>query len=131
MSFTDEVWQDNRNLLTAIHEHPFVAGLGEGSLPRQVFDGYLTQDALYLADYARAMGMLAARATDPDDITFWGVGVQGAIVAERHLHAARRADQDGHAAEFTFNPFTGMGFAVFRFGDGQPLSFGALQNCFG
>lgn len=88
MSFTDEVWQANRNLLTAIHEHPFVAGLGEGSLPRQVFDGYLTQDALYLADYARAMGMLAARATDPDDITFWGVGVQGAIVTERQLHAA-------------------------------------------
>lgn len=88
MSFTDEIWAEARPILDAIEQHPFVTGLGDGSLPREVFAGYMTQDALYLADYARAMGMLAFRAADADDITFWGVGVQGAIVAERELHAA-------------------------------------------
>ncbi|MEL4358366.1 MULTISPECIES: TenA family protein [unclassified Luteococcus] len=88
MGFTDELWEQACPILTAIERHPFVTGLGDGSLPHDIFEGYLTQDALYLADYARAMGMLAGRASHADEITFWGIGVQGAIVAERELHAA-------------------------------------------
>lgn len=95
MSFTDEVWAATASVLDAIHAHPFVTGLGDGTLDREVFNGYMTQDALYLSDYGRAMGLLAARAQRADEIAFWGVSVQGAIVAERELHATRVTLDEG------------------------------------
>lgn len=95
MTFTDEVWESTRPILDAIEQHPFVTGLGDGSLDRAVFEEYMRQDALYLADYGRAMGLLAARAQRSDEIVFWGTSVQGAIVAERELHAAHVTLDEG------------------------------------
>lgn len=87
MGFSDEVWEKTQPIMQAIHEHPFVKALGDGSLDREVFTHYMTQDALYLADYGRAMGLLAAKALDADEVAFWANGVIGAIVAERELHS--------------------------------------------
>ena len=50
----------------AILRHPFVAGLTDGSLPRDRFRFYAVQDALYLREFARALSLAAARAPEDD-----------------------------------------------------------------
>ncbi|WP_420174814.1 TenA family protein [Luteococcus sp. OSA5] len=87
MNFSKELWAAAEPIVAAIHEHPFVVGLGDGSLPREVFLGYMEQDALYLGAYGRSMGLLAAKASRPEEVAFWAQGVHGAILAERELHA--------------------------------------------
>ena len=46
--------------------HPFVRGLADGSLPRQVFSGYVAQDAFFLEAFARAYAL--ALAASPDTV---------------------------------------------------------------
>lgn len=48
-----------------IHAHPFVRGLGDGSLPIERYQYYLRQDYLFLIQYCRVLALAAARADDP------------------------------------------------------------------
>ena len=43
-------------------EHPFVQGLGDGTLPEAAFRHYLVQDYLFLIQFARAYGLAAYKA---------------------------------------------------------------------
>ncbi len=95
MTFTDDLWAATVPIRDAISRHPFLVGLRDGSLDREVFAGYLAQDARYLGQYARVLAGLAAQASDPDDVTFWSRGATEAIVVERQLHATHVADLDG------------------------------------
>jgi thiaminase/transcriptional activator TenA len=48
----------------ALHAHPFVCGLADGSLPLDAFRFYVEQNLQYLPEYARAMALAASRADD-------------------------------------------------------------------
>ena len=65
--FRDLMWTAMQDIYTRILAHPFVAGLTDGSLPRDAFAYYVVQDAHYLSDYARALALVGAKA--PDEAT--------------------------------------------------------------
>jgi thiaminase/transcriptional activator TenA len=44
--------------------HPMVRQIGAGTLPYQTFRRYFEQNVLYLADYARAIGLIIGKAPD-------------------------------------------------------------------
>ncbi len=44
--------------------HPFVQGLGDGSLPMDRFEYYMRQDYVFLIQYSRVLALAAARAED-------------------------------------------------------------------
>ncbi len=44
--------------------HPFVQGLGDGTLPGDRFEYYMRQDYLFLIQYSRVLALAAARAED-------------------------------------------------------------------
>jgi thiaminase/transcriptional activator TenA len=52
--------------------HPMVREIGAGTLPHPVFRGYFEQNVLYLQAYARAIGLIAAKAPDRDAIATLG-----------------------------------------------------------
>lgn len=86
MTFTDELWDSTTDVYQAITAHPFVTGLGDGSLPRETFTYYMAQDGLYLGEYARVLAGLATQCDNADDLLFWVESARTAIVVERQLH---------------------------------------------
>lgn len=86
MKFTEQLWQDISPIYSSILTHGFVDELRTGSLPAATFQYYIQQDALYLADFSRALNQLAARVTTPDDMLQFTQFAQNAILVERALH---------------------------------------------
>jgi thiaminase/transcriptional activator TenA len=85
--FRDGMWRAMEGVFARILEHPFLAGLTDGSLPRDAFAHYVVQDALYLVDYARALALVGAKAPDERAIAMFASHAQGALEVERSLHA--------------------------------------------
>ena len=57
MSFTDDIEQQTLSLRQAILAHPFIVGVGDGSLDVAKFKHYVTQDYAYLIDYSRVLAV--------------------------------------------------------------------------
>jgi thiaminase/transcriptional activator TenA len=85
--FRDRLWSAMEGVFAQILAHPFVAGLTDGSLPRDAFAHYVVQDALYLVDYARALALVGAKAPDEHAISMFAAHARGALEVERSLHA--------------------------------------------
>lgn len=85
-SLTATLWSDITGIYEAILEHPFIAGLTDGTLDPDAFGFYVVQDALYLEDYARALSVCSARAPSDDDVAMFARHAAGAIEVERELH---------------------------------------------
>lgn len=97
MTFTEELWKSSETIYAAILRHPFLRGLTDGSLPRESFQFYAVQDALYLREFARALSIAAARAPKDDWIIMLNEHAAGALKVERALH-------EGFFREFGLGP---------------------------
>ncbi|MBB3086202.1 TenA family protein [Geodermatophilus sabuli] len=86
-SFGERAWAATAGLRAAIDDLPFLAELGSGTLAPAAFRYYLEQDSLYLADYARALALLGARAPDSAAASFWATSAATTATVERQLHA--------------------------------------------
>jgi thiaminase (transcriptional activator TenA) len=84
----DALWSDVVDVYAAILRHPFLAGLADGSLPRQAFRHYIVQDAHYLRGYAKALALCGAKAQTAADTAMFAAHAGGAVAAEQDLHAA-------------------------------------------
>lgn len=84
--FTDLLWARTAVLRAAIDDMEFLRRLGDGTLPLDVFRTYIEQDSLYLAEYAKALALVAAKAPDPQTAAFWATSSATAAVVETELH---------------------------------------------
>jgi thiaminase/transcriptional activator TenA len=85
------LWRGNAAVAAACRAHPFVAALGDGTLPQERFAAYLAQDAFFLEAFARAYAWGVARSPDAAGVHAFG-RLLGGVLAELRLHA-------GYAAE--------------------------------
>ena len=85
-TFTDELWAATADVRARIDDLEFLTQLGAGTLPLPTFRFYLEQDSLYLAGYAQALALLAAKAPAPAQAAFWASSAHGAAVVEAGLH---------------------------------------------
>jgi thiaminase/transcriptional activator TenA len=92
VTLSDELWSGIEGTYHAIVSHPFITGLTDGSLPAAAFSFYVIQDAVYLRAYARALALVAAKATDPAAIEMFARHAAEAISVERQLHGSLLAD---------------------------------------
>lgn len=70
----------------AQHEHPFVTGIGDGTLDPDRFAYFLRQDYLYLIDYARVFALAAARAPNLATMTRFAALLRETLENEMDLH---------------------------------------------
>lgn len=67
-------------------DHPFVQGLGNGTLSDDCFRYYLTQDYLFLLHFARAYGLAAYKSTALEDIRAASASLSAIVDREVQLH---------------------------------------------
>ena len=90
MTLSARLWSDNRDLAAEALAHPFVSRLGDGSLDREIFAGYVAQDAFFLESFARAYALALARSTDtPTLLTL--ADLLGGVREELGLHSSYAA----------------------------------------
>jgi thiaminase/transcriptional activator TenA len=84
--FSDEAWAATSGLRAAIDNLPFIAELCAGTLSRPRFQTYITQDALYLGRFGRALAIAGAKAPDTAGLEAFIKWALGAVVVETELH---------------------------------------------
>lgn len=84
---TEALWQAAAGIVHAIDALPFLRELACGTLSPHAFAHYLGEDRRYLAGYAKALALLAARAGERTDARFWAECSAHALAAEEATHA--------------------------------------------
>jgi thiaminase/transcriptional activator TenA len=97
--FSEEAWRRTGGVREAIARLPFNRELAAGTLAPERFRFYITQDALYLAEYARVLAIAAAKAPDAATLRWFSQAAGEAIAVEQALHAR-------YLAEFGVDPGT-------------------------
>ncbi len=90
--FTDRVRHKAAGIWEAQHQHPFVRGIGDGTLDLQRFKFWLRQDYVFLTDYARLLGLAAARSPDLETMTRLAGLLRETLETEMGLHRAYAAE---------------------------------------
>jgi thiaminase/transcriptional activator TenA len=80
----DPIWQ-------AQHDHPFVRGIGDGTVDVERFKRWLRQDYRFLVEYCRVFALAAARSPDLDTLRRFAELLQATAVTEMDLHRSYAA----------------------------------------
>ena len=86
MHVSEELIAAGEPLWEAFLDHPFLAGIGDGSLEHEKFQFYMVQDYLYLLDYARLFALGATKARAPADMRCFAGYVQQILSGEMDTH---------------------------------------------
>lgn len=68
--------------------HPFVTGIGDGTLPAEKFQYFMLQDYLYLVDYARVFALGVVKARDAALMRTFAQNVDAILGGEMNIHRA-------------------------------------------
>lgn len=98
-AFTDELWSAIAPIYSATLAHPFLKGLQDGSLPRDRFQFYLTQDALYLGAYSDALRILARKSPNAEWRAQFEKDATEAVEVEKQMHGQILASYGVTAAQ--------------------------------
>ena len=81
----DAIWE-------AQHRHPFVRGIGEGTLDLQAFKFWVRQDYLFLTEYARVLALAVAKAPDLGNMARFAGLLDETLRVEMSLHRSYAAE---------------------------------------
>lgn len=84
--FSDRLWKKVEPIWRAYLEHPFVKGIGEGTLDQEKFKHYMKQDYIYLIEYSRVFAIGSAKANDLETMTIFANLLHGTLNFEMDLH---------------------------------------------
>ena len=84
--FTDRLRKLVEPIMEAQHNHPFVQGVGDGTLDLEKFKFWVRQDYLYLIEYARLFSLAAARSPSLEEMGQYADLAQYALATEMELH---------------------------------------------
>lgn len=90
-------WQEALPVYNKILELPFIKELISGVLPREVFNRYLEQDALYIENYSRVLANIASRLPRIDQVASFLDFAKDSVAVEEEMHKSYLAgtDMDG------------------------------------
>ncbi len=96
-SFADDIEHTALPIRQAILAHPFVVGVGDGTLDVAKFKHYVMQDYAYLIDYSRVLALASARAPDLETMSWFAGLLDETLNVEMDLHRS-------YCAEFGITP---------------------------
>lgn len=99
----------------AYTHHPFVAGLGDGTLAEGAFRHYLVQDYLFLIQFARAYALAVYKSDNLADMQSAAETMNGILNTEMQLHIGYCAGYGISAAEMEQAPEAAECTAYTRF----------------
>jgi thiaminase/transcriptional activator TenA len=86
--YTETLQEAAEPVWAAQRDHPFITGIGDGSLGVERFEHYVRQDYRFLIEYARLLALGAARAPDLDTMRRLAELAQSTLTTEMDLHRA-------------------------------------------
>ncbi|MRG86152.1 thiaminase II [Salinibacillus xinjiangensis] len=86
MKFSQLVKEEAKAYWESSFNHPFVKGIGDGTLPLENFRYYVMQDSYYLSHFARVQSIGAAKAKKLETTNRMAAHAQGTYQAEMGLH---------------------------------------------
>lgn len=97
MALTDDLYAAAEPLWRAQLDHPFVRGLGDGTLEEERFKRWVLQDYLYLKEFARIFAWAVAKADRLESMGWYAGVLNLTLNTEMALHRA-------YAARFGITP---------------------------
>jgi thiaminase (transcriptional activator TenA) len=98
MAYSDRLLERVRPIRERIVSHPFVRGIGDGTLPAEKFGYYMRQDYVYLIEYCRVFALASAKATDLETMGRLAELLHSTLNVEMELHR-RYANEFGVSRE--------------------------------
>lgn len=97
MKLSDELYAEAEPIWAAQLDHPFVKGLGDGTLEEERFKRWVLQDYLYLKEFARVFAWAAAKADSLASMSWYAAVLDLTLNTEMDLHRQ-------YAARFQLTP---------------------------
>lgn len=91
MTVTQRLYEAARPVWQQCHQHPFVKGIGDGTLDKEKFQWFLLQDYLYLFDYARVFAWGVIKARDAGLMRTFSANVDAILGGEMKIHRSYMA----------------------------------------
>ena len=88
MTVTEKLLDSVQEIWAGYHTHPFVMGIGDGSLDQEKFRYYMIQDYLYLSDYTRVFAVGVAKAKDLSVMKLFAASTHTILDGEMDIHRA-------------------------------------------
>ncbi|MFC0472583.1 thiaminase II [Halalkalibacter kiskunsagensis] len=86
MKFSERLYEKLQPIWRKNHAHPFVQGIGDGTLDREKFRFFMIQDYLYLIDYAKLFALGAMKAEDVETMGKFAKLLDSTLNEEMSLH---------------------------------------------
>ncbi len=86
MKTTQRLLAATKDIWAEYDRHPFVRGLGDGTLDRDKFRYYIIQDFLYLEEYAKVFAIGIAKAKSPETLRIFSNYVTLLTQGEMDIH---------------------------------------------
>lgn len=86
MKFSERLHKELQPIWRKNHSHPFVKGIGDGTLEKEKFRFFMVQDYLYLIDYAKLFALGAVKAKDVETMGKFARLLDGTLNEEMALH---------------------------------------------
>lgn len=86
MGFSETLGRKARPIWRKIFAHPFVQGIGDGTLPLKKFRFYLGQDYIFLIEYCRVLALGVAKAQDLETMGKFSELLHATLHTEMALH---------------------------------------------
>lgn len=85
-------------------DHPFVKGIGDGTLAREKFRYYMIQDHKYLMQYAKVFALGLVKAVDEKDMRMYSDLIKATLDTENAVHQAYLKELDVTAEAINSTP---------------------------
>ncbi len=86
MKFSESLYESVKDIWDSYYTHPFVRGIGEGTLDKDKFKFYMIQDYLYLLDYAKVYALGVVKAETEEVMQGFSSMVNGILNGEMSIH---------------------------------------------